>query len=171
LRSITVYDRIGLQKFRRTILLTPVEFAASKKLYAIDEDQFHIKHESEYVSRKDGKTYTVFQYAVPAVWFTRRRASGKRAAFFGEITGSSSNEVHFPGDLDHAYSLAEFLAHADGRSGGNPAGCWDGLGTWWNKAYSSDSTAQAAVLPFLKEMLENYPEIPKPYTGWYKYQD
>jgi hypothetical protein len=147
------------------------QFAASKKLYALDETTFKIASENDYVSRKDGKTYTYFRQTVDAVWFSRRRSSGKTAVFFGTISNGSTNEIHSDKDTGQPLTYVEFLARADGRAGGNPAGCWDGSGTWWDKDYARDFEAQQDILPFLKDMLANYPQIPLGYNGWYRFQD
>jgi hypothetical protein len=92
--------------------------------------------------------------AIDAVWF--RRQSGVTAAYIGMLWG-----VQDPPPAD----AAEFLArHGTERDRGHSChGRWDG-----NRYRGSvDPDVAAAHLEILRPVLEQYPEIPPGFDGWY----
>jgi hypothetical protein len=136
--------------------LIPHDFRASKKLYAIDESSLVADLTPGSVS--GGKDYV--RYSVQAVWFSKR-SNGRLGAFTGTLWDGSI-------DVQNPWSIDDFIANIEtARYGGNPEGCWDGKASWWAKPYADDEAMQNARLPFLKEMLENHPNIPQGYRGWF----
>jgi len=140
-------------------------FIASKKLYALDLDSFEATVE-ETRTRDDGVEFTSFNYHVNAVWFRKRR-NGRVAAFYGTV-GDRNTTLPNHKAPSHLWDLNEFLMYSDnGLSGGRPLGCWDGQGTWWDSQVADDFQEQQRVLPMLQDMLNNHPDTPAGYTGWY----
>lgn len=93
---------------------------------------------------------------VDAVWFRRRY--GVTAACIGTLWDLQREE---PADA------VEFLArHTDGRYGGRCIGRWDGK-TYWGDRVTPDVMNQH--LAILRPMLENYPNAPEGYDGWWRF--
>ena len=93
---------------------------------------------------------------IEGVWFRRR--SGVTVACIGDIWDMQSKEPK---------SALEMLErHQDGRYGGNTEGRWDGDGYWGNVSL----TEQQRHLAILQPMLENYPEVPPGYDGWWRFE-
>lgn len=143
-------------------------FIKSKKLYAINPSSFTVT-ERKFVNQH-GEEHTGWNYSIKAVWYATRN-NGYLAAFFGTIgTYHTSNNPNTK--TNHEWSFEEFLEfYNSARYGGNPHGCWDGEGTWWNSSYSDSYAEQQAILPFLQDQLDNYPNIPAGYDGWYMLKD
>jgi len=147
-------------------MLVSSHFTASKKLYAIDLNSFHVTTRESV--RNDGIEFKGFSYTLDAVWF-RKRNNGKLAAFIGTLSGYSTD---LPGQsLEREWTIEDFFQLCDGRYGGNPHACWDGDMAWWGSDFYKNSyPEQQKVLPFLQSMLKNFPQAPTGYTGWFKYQ-
>lgn len=65
-------------------------------------------------------------------------------------------------------SLDDFLQNeSDGRYGGRTLARWDGSNLWAPEM-SKDKADEC--FEFLKPMLDNYPEIPGGFDGWWKYE-
>lgn len=94
---------------------------------------------------------------VHAVWFRRKRGN------IVACTGYLWDHLN-PGPT----SVAEFLARStDGRYGGTCEGRWDGRNYWG----AQDAKIIGEHLTFLSAMLNNFPEVPPGYEGWYTYRD
>lgn len=138
--------------------LEPHRFLASKRLYAIDKTSFR-KEESRSVFQDGRPDIIGWKYHIEAVWF-KKRSNGRTAAFFGSLWDYSLEE----------YDVEDLITQiSTSRYGGDPYGLWDGVGTWWGTKFSNSHEEQTLKLPFLQEMLENYPQIPQGYDGWYAF--
>lgn len=124
------------------------DFKISRRPYAVKLDSF----------RGDWG----HSYKIDAVWFRRRRSQAglplRTVACIGDL---SSYQVAPPKDAQ------DFLTHyRDGRYGGNCLGRWDGTGYWGDER----PEMQAYHLAILQPMLENYPEVPPGYEGWWRFE-
>jgi hypothetical protein len=137
--------------------LVEAKFGISKRVYAIIPDTYTFrvsKHESsdrEFVTSK-----------VQALWFKRRK-NGLIAAFTGVLSDFSERiQGEDYSSVDHI-----IRNYSNARYGATAQGCWDGQGTWWADPYLNSLEKQEEVLPTLREMLSNYPDIPANAQGWY----
>lgn len=128
------------------------KFLISRRPYAVDLSSYALaRHDSDYPGAR-----TTWHGTVNAVWFRRR--SGVLAACVGRLWDIQTAD---PGDVH------TFLArHEDGRYGGDCVSRWDGASFW---SASQDPETTAAHLELLRPMLENYPDIPAGYDGWYRF--
>lgn len=94
--------------------------------------------------------------AINAVWFRRR--SGVTAACIGYLWDIRTTEP--------ANSLTFLEGLTDGRYGGTTLGRWDGEGYWGSEVTLEEQNRHLEVL---RPMLENYPEIPAGYDGWWRF--
>jgi hypothetical protein len=119
------------------------KFLISRPLYAVDLTTFELTG--------TGRSN------IDAVWFRRRK--GSTVACFGNVWNY----------LRPRPQTAEgFLAaHDDNRYGGDCAARWDGRELW---SPGSDELERADCLALLRPMLENYPEVPPGYDGWWGFQ-
>lgn len=140
------------------------KFVISKKPYAIDRDSFEVNLAS--TSGASDPQLVMWKYKIQAIWF-RKRSNGRLAAFSGTLSSLSTNR-----NGGTEWSLEDFIAKFDeARYGGDPWGCWDGKGAWWSKTAADDYELQQELLSEYKSMLENYPNIPDGYDGWYQLKE
>jgi hypothetical protein len=99
---------------------------------------------------------------IDAVWFRRRR----------QRYGEPVRTIACAGVL-HEYqtpcrtAVEDFLAaYTDPRRGGDCLARWDGTSLWSN----TDETARKAYLDILVPMLENSPDVPPGYSGWWVFE-
>lgn len=122
-------------------MIRTARFLISQRLFAVDLSTLDLSEPTHPQMR--------------AVWYRRRR--GVTVACIGRLW-----DVQNPGPAD----AAEFLArHDDGRYGGRCEGRWDGTGYW--------GAEQPAVveehLAVLRPMLDNLPQIPPTFDGWWRF--
>ena len=124
-------------------------FLISRKPYAVDLTSLRISDPGE---RYDGSPTCTAR--IDAVWFRRR--SGVTVACVGDLWDHQTP----PADA------AQFLAqHDDGRYGGTCHGRWDGENYWG--AQRPEEIEQHLAL--LRPMLDNYPDVPPSYDGWWRF--
>lgn len=117
------------------------KFVMSRRPFAVDLSTFRVDEHG--FSR------------VNAVWFRRRR--GVTVSCIGTLWGSL---------IPAPQTVHEFLErHTDGRYGGDTVGRWDGTGYWGVE----DPDEMAAHLAVLRPMLDNYPNVPVGYDGWWTF--
>ena len=127
-------------------------YIASKTIYAINWDTFKI-------TEHDREGYKSASAAVDAVWTVRKH---------GEVQISK-------GTLHHSFainrtpaefpSMENFIENFDTRYGGTAVARWDGDYMWAPDTTLADMNALAAELD---PMLENIPNVPEGYSGWYR---
>lgn len=123
---------------------------ASRTSYAFDLTSFH----GELGRSLDGSAF--YRGHVNAAWFRRRR--NVTIACIGTLSGSIYDFDTAPADA------AQFLAQFnDGRWGGDCHGRWDGAKYWG----SQDPEEIQRHLALLRPMLNDYPNLPAGYDGWY----
>jgi hypothetical protein len=130
-------------------------FKISKRPYAVDLSSFQTRWTEARWSGKPPKDALPGSWDcfINAVWFRRRR--GTTVACVGKLWDIFREKPE---------TVAQYLKVCDtGRYGGRCDGRWDGELYWG---------AQSPVeiqrhLDLLEPMLENYPEIPQGYDGWY----
>lgn len=127
------------------------KFVMSHKPYAVDLSSMRTTHTG---TRYDGTPMATV--VLDAVWIRRR--GGTTVACTGTLWDI---QVPPPG-----FALEFLAAHDDGRYGGRCAGRWDGTGYWG--AERPETVAQQMAL--LRPMLENFPEIPDGYDGWWTFR-
>lgn len=95
------------------------------------------------------------RHDVRAVWF--RRKDRKTSACFGTLWDYPRKDIA---------NTLEFLENfTDGRYGGNCIARWDGT-TYWGEG---EPEAIEHYLGLLKPMLEEYPDAPEGYDGWWRF--
>lgn len=125
------------------------KFLISHRPYAIDPDSLKVTERK----REDGTSS--WHATVWAVWF--RRKNGVNVACIGTLWDIQDSKPKT------AWQFAE--QHDDGRYGGNTHGRWDGSGYWGDE----DLEIQAKYLEVLRPMLENYPDCPYGWDGWWTF--
>ncbi|MYZ39902.1 MULTISPECIES: hypothetical protein [unclassified Streptomyces] len=121
----------------------------SRKPHAVDLGSLRVEERN----RADGTHY--YGGRINALWFRRR--AGLTVACIGTLW-----------DFQHERPVgaAEFLAaHNDGRYGPDCEGRWDGTSYWGNVTLA----VQKQHLAVLQPMLENYPNLPAGYDGWWTF--
>ncbi len=93
--------------------------------------------------------------SIPAAWF--RRKGGVTVACVGSLWD-------FQGD-EPADAAAFLAAHTDGRYGGTCYGRWDGTRYWG----AQEPATIEAHLALLRPMLDNYPDVPAGFDGWWTF--
>ncbi len=104
--------------------------------------------------------------SVNAVWF--RRKDRKTAACLGSLSENlqllTPALAHWLGQTPSSgVEFAELFR--DGRYGGRCEARWDGE-TYWGDGHPEK---QAEYLAVLRPMLENYPDIPDGFDGWWRF--
>ena len=131
-------------------MIRTAKFLVSRPMYAVDLSSWQITSESTGVGGLSAHA------TVSAVWFRRR--AGVTAACAGLLW-----DIQRPVPA----TVAQFLdQHDDGRYGGQCKARWDGRGLWSD---SEEPEARDAHLALLRPMLENYPEIPDGFDGWWRF--
>lgn len=127
----------------------------SHRPYAVNLDSWAISHSPacEYVPGH--WTAETWRGTMQAVWFRRRR--GETVACIGQLWDTQRAE---PRDAVHWLEQ-----HEDGRYGGDARGRWDGTSYWGNVSLAE----QEEHLAILRPMLENYPDVPPGYDGWWSF--
>lgn len=95
-----------------------------------------------------------------AVWF--RRKNGVARACMGTLRLWSH---YLPAPVNLGDPQAILRAELDGRYGGNCHARWDGKGYWG----AEDLDQMEIDLAVLRPMLRDYPNIPKGFSGWWKF--
>jgi hypothetical protein len=131
------------------------KFVMSHKPFAVDLATFRDGELYEHGSR-----FSVHA-RIDAVWY--RRKDGETRACLGSL-GLWSQCLREPVDpLDPAAVLS---ADLDSRYGGDCHGRWDGIGYWG----AEDLDVQAQHLALLRPMLENFPQVPAGFDGWWTFR-
>jgi hypothetical protein len=100
------------------------------------------------------------QSQVRAAWFRRRR--GATVACAGVLWD-------FQGD-PRPKDVPEFLRrHDDGRYGGRTQARWDG-DALWTDSHISHTEAERLLTDLLRPMLDNYPDVPRGFDGWWVFE-
>jgi hypothetical protein len=131
------------------------KFVMSHKPFAVDLATF-----------RDGELYDhggrfSVHAKIDAVWY--RRKDGETRACVG-VLGLWSQNLKEP--VDPLDPVAVLSADLDSRYGGDCWARWDGTGYWG--AERPETVAQQMAL--LRPMLENFPEIPDGYDGWWTFR-
>jgi hypothetical protein len=127
------------------------KFRFSYRPYAVDLDSLYVR--SRGVTH-DGRD--MFSVALHAVWFRGPKTAPK--ACIGRLWDYMTGEAP-------ATAVEALQRMDDGRYGGSCQGRWNGVGYWG--AESPDLAAEHMAI--LRPMLENFPEIPPGYDGWWTY--
>lgn len=126
------------------------KFVLSHRPYAVDLGSLAVSEKH----RRDGSSF--YHATVEAVWFRRRR--GVLVASFGKLWDFQDGKPE---------TAQGFLSrHADGRYGGTVMTRWDGEGLWT----TMDLAESQEHLKILRPMLENYPEVPAGFDGWWTFR-
>lgn len=124
------------------------KFLISKRPYAVD--LFSLRISDPWKTR--------CWVHIDAVWFRRRR--GVTVAVLGKLRDYQKT----PAPLSVVEALERYT---DGRYGGSWTARWDG------ESYVSEvpqpPEEMERHLELLRTMLDNYPEIPRGYDGWYRF--
>jgi hypothetical protein len=128
------------------------DFKISRRPYAVDMESLRI---GEHESKAAPGTY-FYPGRITAVWF--RRSKGVLKACIGELWDLQ--------DVRPIDGWAFLAAHRDGRYGGDCEGRWDGTGYWGSEL----PEVRDAHLEILRPMLENYPQVPPGYDGWWRFE-
>jgi hypothetical protein len=127
-------------------MIRETTFAVSRRLYAVDMTLLRPVSDGHVVAH---------QYEVTAVWF--RRKNRVTAACVGRLW-----DFQNPPPAD----VLEFLTRlTDGRYGGDCDGRWDGARYWG----AQEPDVIEAHLELLRPMLVNFPAIPAPFDGWWRF--
>lgn len=122
------------------------KFRISKRPYAVDLDSLKVTR------TQGGRSHWV---KINAVWFRRR--PGVTVACVGHLWDLLSEACP-------EASTNDVLAWMnDGRYGGTCEGRWDGE-SYWGAQRPEEIERH---LGLLRPMLENYPEVPPNYDGWW----
>lgn len=124
------------------------KFVLSKRPYAVDLSSLRVLP-PRYPDGSDLVELT-------AVWFRGPKTAPK--ACIGRLWDYMSGEAP-------TTALEALQRMDDGRYGGDCLGRWNGVGYWG--AESPDLAAEHMAI--LRPMLENFPEIPPGYDGWWTY--
>lgn len=126
------------------------KFLISKAPYAVDLDSMTIAtlNVDDYIA--------AHRVDIQAVWFRRRQ--GVTVACVGYLWDITKTPP--------PTALAFVEGHNDGRYGGNTTGRWNGTGYWGHE----DPKVQAVHLELLRPMLDNYPNIPEGFDGWWTFK-
>lgn len=123
------------------------EFLISRAPYAVDLSS--LAKETYY-----GTVRTSHRYTLKAAWFRRR--NGVTVACLGFLNTRQDTETA------NAALVLERLT--DGRYGGDCKARWDGRSLW---APEANWDQMAEYEAFLRPMLENFPEVPPSFDGWW----
>lgn len=131
-------------------------FKITKRPYAVDLSSLQARWDE---STRNGKPLVppsgTWDREVGAVWFRRRR--GVTVACIGRLW-----DIRWEGQKPE--TAAEFLETCrTGGYGGDCKGRWDGECYWG----AQEPEQIQRHLDLLRPMLENYPEIPRGYDGWW----
>jgi hypothetical protein len=124
-------------------MLRYATFGYSKDLYALDPSTFRV-----IVNKRTGS----YVYTVEAVWFTRRKATNRRAVKKGQAYSTS------PYILTYAEFLEKERISIDGSV------IWDGEEIW-GLTKLKDQVAAAA---YLDPILQQGPDLLQPWDGWFE---
>jgi hypothetical protein len=132
----------------------------TKRPFAFDLSSFVVKGgRSAYLGPPPQVKHEMWEHTIHGVWF--RRKKGRIAACRGTIYAH-----RWQGAIKDPL---EFLAsYRDGGSGGYTAARWDGE-SYWGIGPDATLARQQENLLILRPMLENYPEVPQGYDGWYQF--
>lgn len=130
----------------------------------IREEKFVISHAPYAVKldNLDRETYhdqvqVHYRYSIEAAWF--RRHGGITVACLGYLRTSKQEAFT---------EAAPVLEHmTDGRYGGDCKARWDGNNLW---APESTWEQMKTYEDFLRPMLENFPEVPAGFDGWWTFK-
>ncbi|HEY3559698.1 MAG TPA: hypothetical protein VGL05_19650 [Kribbella sp.] len=130
----------------------------------IREDKFVISH-APYAVKLDSlarETYysqvqVHYRYSIEAAWFRRR--NGRTVACLGYLHTSRVES------FVEAAPVLEGMT--DGRYGGDCKARWDGDNLW---APQSTWDQMTTYEEFLRPMLENFPEVPPLFDGWWTFK-
>ena len=125
-------------------MLQHANFGYTKKVFALDPSTFASR------MLRNGMA----QYSVTAVWFGRRKATRRRAAFMTTLT-MNTNEV---------WAYQDFVDHIKSFPYGD---CWDGEEVWGTTKFYE----QKAIVEYLDPILKNEPNLPPTFDGWYEVVD
>jgi hypothetical protein len=126
------------------------KFLISRAPYAVNLDSLKVEE------RGADSRRPYFHGRIAAAWF--RRKSGVLTSHIGTLWDS---QYERPADA------AAFLnAHDDGRYGGDCIARWDGKSFWGNVTLDEQSN----YLGILAPMLNNFPEVPRGFDGWYTFK-
>jgi hypothetical protein len=127
------------------------KFRFSYRPYAVDLSTWTaVSRGADYQDR------SVWWVGLTAVWFRGPKTAPK--ACIGRLHAYLTGEA--PADAVEALQRMD-----DGRYGGDCQGRWNGVGYWG--AESPDLAAEHMAI--LRPMLDNFPEIPPGYDGWWTY--
>jgi hypothetical protein len=137
------------------------KFQISTAPYAVRPDTFRVAEKWPTYTQPDGSSRRgetpYYTMTVEAVWF--RRKSGVLTAHYGHLWDASS---------DRPATLFDWLENDwDGRYGGNCRARWDGDSLW---APESSWDQMKEYEELLRPMLDNFPETPAGYDGWWTYR-
>lgn len=139
------------------------KFQVSKAPYAIRHDTYLVREKWATYTQPDGSRARregdtpYYTMTVEAVWF--RRKSGILTAHYGHLRDSSRDR---PADL-----LDWIENDWDGRYGGNCVARYQADGLWAPGATWQEMKQYEGVL---RQMLDNFPESPVGYDGWWTYK-
>lgn len=119
--------------------------APSRRPYALNPDTFELRDigasvEAVWLGRKDGRT----------------RISRGTLRLYPEKRGQRPS------------SLSDFLSCADSRYGGKAEVIWDGEHLWTDPVLRLDPDAQKQAITELDRMLDELPDVPPDYDGWFR---
>lgn len=128
------------------------KFRITARPYAVDLSSLRVTARSRSESEQD-----LYSVALTAVWFRRR--NGRTVACIGQLW----DYMRDPAPTTAVEALQRM---DDGRYGGDCQGRWSGEGYWG--AESPDLVAEH--LAILRPMLENFPDAPPGYDGWWTFR-
>lgn len=130
------------------------KYKASAAPYALNPATFRAVGASNEYHRPDKAGESFQRYVVDAIWFKRR--NGLRCV----VSGTLSQNL----DTEPQPAYDDFVAQFQyGRYGGNALARWDGTLLWT----PAGVLAGDYLINFLDPILEDYPNLPVGYDGWF----
>lgn len=133
------------------------KFLISHAPYAVQLDSFTV--EEKWATFSGGRVAETPYYTItiPAIWF--RRKDGILSAHIGTLWGS---------ERERPASAEAWLTDSwDGRYGGNCQARWDGISLWAPDVTWNGMVNYQGVLAWV---LENFPQVPDGFDGWWTYK-
>jgi hypothetical protein len=140
------------------------KFSLTKRVYAIMPETFESISSGGVFNHETDSMRTSVYNMMTAMYFVKRRSNKRIAACIGTLV--SIDTVNSDVDITSDEYIANTIRTAQWNP--NPRGVWDEVEEWWTDVYASDANLQAEALPKLKDMLNDYPNIPSYASGWYK---
>lgn len=138
------------------------KFLISRAPYAVDLDSLSVvmNYGAKHVAGGwvEDRTKQFYRCTISAAWF--RRKSGVLSAHVGTLHGVRTTEP--------AGCIEVLSRFTDGRYGGDCKARWDGDSLW---APESTWEQMREYEAFLRPMLENFPEAPAGFDGWWTFKD